>query len=190
VLLKQATLAGVVDGSITVAFRRWKKPTVKTGGTLLTSLGQLSIVSVDVVEIEGLTAEDAAYAGVADLATLVARLSRRAQGDVYRVRLSFMGPDPRIALRGDVPVGAQAEEIREKLRRMDARSARGVWTRAVLSTIRDRPGQRAGDLADALGVDKAAFKTDVRKLKALGLTESLKIGYRLSPRGAAILEML
>ena len=31
----------------------------------------------------------------------------------------------------------------------------------------------------------APFKADVRKLKELGLTESLRIGYRLSPRGRA-----
>ena len=34
------------------------------------------------------------------------------------------------------------------------------------------------------------FKTDVRKLKELGLTESLEVGYRLSPRGEAVLRAL
>ena len=47
---------------------------------------------------------------------------------------------------------------------------------------------RAGDLASALGYETAWFKTNVRKLKALGLTESLEVGYRLSPRGRAFLE--
>jgi hypothetical protein len=47
---------------------------------------------------------------------------------------------------------------------------------------------RAGDLADDFGAEKADFKLDVRKLKGLGLTESLKVGYRLSPRGAVVLE--
>ncbi|WP_225771433.1 hypothetical protein [Inquilinus sp. Marseille-Q2685] len=42
----------------------------------------------------------------------------------------------------------------------------------------------------AAGREIAAFKTDVRKLKALGLTESLKVGYRLSPRGRALLERI
>ena len=28
----------------------------------------------------------------------------------------------------------------------------------------------------------------MRKLKAMGLTESLEVGYRLSPRGRAVLE--
>ena len=36
-------------------------------------------------------------------------------------------------------------------------------------------------------MDRPAFKLNVRKLKALGLTESLEVGYRLSPRGAAFL---
>ncbi|HEY7447932.1 MAG TPA: hypothetical protein VH702_07265 [Vicinamibacterales bacterium] len=34
------------------------------------------------------------------------------------------------------------------------------------------------------------FKRDVRKLKALGLTESLEIGYRISARGRAVLQHL
>ncbi|WP_218577411.1 hypothetical protein [Phytohabitans rumicis] len=49
--------------------------------------------------------------------------------------------------------------------------------------IADHPGVRAADLAASLGRDTPTFKADVRKLKALGLTESLEVGYRLSPRG-------
>ena len=47
---------------------------------------------------------------------------------------------------------------------------------------------RAEDLAASIGREKLPFKRDVRKLKELGLTESLEIGYRLSPRGVALLE--
>ena len=35
-----------------------------------------------------------------------------------------------------------------------------------------------------------AFKTDVRKLKKLGLTISHDVGYELSPRGRAVLQRL
>jgi transposase len=35
--------------------------------------------------------------------------------------------------------------------------------------------------------ERHPFKADVRKLKELGLTESLEVGYRLSPRGRALL---
>jgi hypothetical protein len=60
----------------------------------------------------------------------------------------------------------------------------------VLELIRDHPATRAADLAASLGRDTRPFKTDVRKLKELGLTESLEVGYRLSPRGRALLEGL
>jgi len=39
-----------------------------------------------------------------------------------------------------------------------------------------------------MGRDTPAFKQNVRKLKERGLTESLDIGYRLSARGAAVLD--
>jgi hypothetical protein len=190
VLLKQKTLAQIADGSVTLAFRRWKRPTVRAGGSLLTSIGQLSIASVDIVNVPDITAAEAACAGADDLPSLVEALDSRSEGDVYRVRLRFAGPDPRIAMRADIPFGAEAEKIVTKLRRMDARSAGGPWTKTVLNLIRDQPGRRAGDLADLLGMEKAPFKVDVRKLKGLGLTESMKIGYRLSPRGEAVFEQL
>jgi len=68
---------------------------------------------------------------------------------------------------------------------------------AVLTSARLSPHTRslpapplivsAPDLAASIGRDRDSFKLDVRKLKALGLTESLEIGYRLSPRGLAYL---
>jgi hypothetical protein len=57
----------------------------------------------------------------------------------------------------------------------------------TLRLIQRRPAVRAGDLADELGRERLPFKTDVRKLKNLGLTISLGTGYRLSPRGEAYL---
>jgi hypothetical protein len=41
-----------------------------------------------------------------------------------------------------------------------------------------------------MGRETAPFKRDVRKLKELGLTESLPVGYRISPRGMAVLKFL
>jgi hypothetical protein len=57
----------------------------------------------------------------------------------------------------------------------------------TLEILQANPGVRAADLCGLVGLEKAAFKINVRKLKALGLTESLEVGYRLSPRGAALL---
>ena len=61
----------------------------------------------------------------------------------------------------------------------------GPWTRRTLELIRDHPGVRAGDLCKKVEMEMPPFKVNVRKLKALGLTESLEIGYRLSARGRA-----
>lgn len=77
--------------------------------------------------------------------------------------------------------------LRERLRRLDAG---GAWTLRTLETIRKHPGVRAGDLCALIGQEKMHFKGNVRKLKSMGLTESLEIGYRLSPRGSALLRDL
>jgi len=59
-----------------------------------------------------------------------------------------------------------------------------------LAAIRDRPETRAAELARDVGWERDSFKVHVRKLKNLGLTESLEVGYRLSPRGMVVLGAL
>lgn len=48
-LLKRATLDAIVNGDVTLTFRRWRKPTVRAGGHLRTVVGELAIEAVDVV---------------------------------------------------------------------------------------------------------------------------------------------
>jgi Mn-dependent DtxR family transcriptional regulator len=81
-------------------------------------------------------------------------------------------------------------ELKRRLERLDAAGRRGPWTESVLRLIGANEAVRAQDLADRMGRDKPSFKRDVRKLKELGLTESLERGYRLSPRGRALLNHL
>lgn len=104
----------------------------------------------------------------------------------HRVLVHFAGADTRAALRDDASAEAVVAVI-AKLDAMDARCARGPWTRRTLALIRQWPGRRAPELAEIEGRDTAVFKTDVRKLKELGLTVSLTVGYTLSPRGEAVL---
>jgi len=80
--------------------------------------------------------------------------------------------------------------LRGRLERFDAASHHGPWTHQTLELIEARPETRAEDIAASIGREKLPFKRDVRKLKELGLTESLLVGYRLSPRGRALLESL
>jgi len=44
---------GIADGSITVAYRRWKRPQVVLGGRYRTGDGLVEATSVDVVDWEG-----------------------------------------------------------------------------------------------------------------------------------------
>jgi hypothetical protein len=186
-LIKLEQLRGIRDGSVTCAFRRWRRPTVRAGGTLRTAVGVLAIAAVEPVRRGDLTTSDARAAGHDSLSALLAELRGR-PGTLYRIDLRFRGADPRRALRARSRMPRAAlDEVLIRLARLDARSRRGPWTREVLELLRDRPGVRAGDLASEQGRATQGFKRDVRKLKELGLTESPQVGCRLAPRGAAVL---
>ena len=187
-LIKRAVLDGISEGRLDLQFRRWRKPTVKTGGALRTAVGELAITSVTRVSQREISARDAQRAGFASRAELLRALASREVGDLYRIELHRVGPDRRAVLRADAALDANAvAEIARRLDRLDAASRHGPWTRAVLQLIAARPATLAADLATSMGRERAPFKNDVRKLKELGLTESLEVGYRLSPRGEAFL---
>lgn len=193
VMIRAAEQRAIRDGGIDLAFRRWERARVVVGTRLRTGVGVIEVTSVDRVAAGDLRADDARRAGAASLAALRrgldAQVHRRHQ-PIWRVGLRHAGSDPRADLRRRVPDAAGLAEIVRGLERLDAAAADGPWTRATLQVIDDRPGVRAPDLAAALGRETAPFKTDVRKLKERGLTESLDIGYRISPRGAAVLDHL
>lgn len=181
-LLRRPTLDGIAAGEVTCAFRRWERPRVRPGTRLRTVVGVLAVTAVDPVEPDALTADDAAAAGqtLDDLRALLARGS----GTVWRVALHLDGPDPRIALRSAAVTPEERTELDARLARFD----RGrPWTAETLALIAENPGVRAPDLAARVGRETTPFKRDVRKLKELGLTESLEVGYRLSPRGRSYL---
>ena len=108
---------------------------------------------------------------------------------MYRVDFHVVAePDPRDVLAAAAALSDDEQaDIGRRLARLDRGSAHGPWTHATLEVIRDRPATRAADLAESFGRETQAFKLDVRKLKNLGLTISLEVGYRLSPRGEAYL---
>jgi hypothetical protein len=183
VLLRRPTLDGIAAGRITCVFRRWERPRVRPGTRLRTAVGVLAVTAVDSVEPADLTEADARAAGHPDLADLRAMLDRR-EGGVWRVALHLDGPDPRIALRSSGVDAITRAELDERLARLDRDRP---WTAETLALIAANPGVRAPELAARVGRETAPFKRDVRKLKELGLTESLEVGYRLSPRGRAYL---
>ncbi len=80
----------------------------------------------------------------------------------------------------------QVLELAAFLDRLD-RARDAPWTHATLTLIERHPATKAAELAEQTQRELHAFKRDVRKLKELGLTESLERGYRVSPRGRTVL---
>ena len=189
-LLKNKLIDEIKEGRVTLIFRRWRKAGVKAGGTQMTQRGVIGIDAVDVVTLDDITDLDAREAGFASKDDLVADLYDRDE-DIYKIRVHFAGDDPRKSLRNNTNLNkTELAEIIAKLKQLDAGSKRGEWTQLYLQMIHDRPNTHAQILAESIGLDIPTFKPWVRKLKALGLTESLRPGYRLSPRGEKVLEAL
>ncbi len=189
-LIKDEIVEKIRTGEITVLFRRWSRPGAKAGGSQMTQGGVVGIDDVRVVEPDEITDLDARSAGYASADDLLSHLNYR-DDPIYRISVYWGGEDPRIALReSDDLSDAELDEIVAKLDKMDRTSKRGAWTRSYLEVIESMPATYSGLLANYLGIAQADFKPWVRKLKALGLTESLEVGYRLSPRGEKVLEAL
>jgi hypothetical protein len=189
VLMQVRFRDAVADGTVTLTFRRWRRPQVVAGRTYRTAAGRILVDTIDVVDPARITTTDARRAGFATRVELLAELRGTDDLPTYRIRFHAAdGPDPRAELAADGALdAAEVEAIRGRLDRLDRASSHGPWTITVLRAIAARPATRAADLAASFGRETQPFKLDVRKLKNLGLTLSLEVGYRLSPRGEAYL---
>jgi hypothetical protein len=200
VLLTKPTLDGIVAGEIDLVFRLWRKPTVKAGGRLRTQVGVLAIEVVEIIDLADIDDDQARRAGFESAERLVHELTRPRPGGgrgrtamvdetsvPYRVCVSFAGPDDRVERREQLLDPAELEAIVAKLAAMDARSKQGPWVQRTLELIHAWPARRAPELAEIHGYETLTWKAQVRRLKELGLTESLTVGYRLSPRGEQVL---
>ena len=189
-LIKDEVIEKIKSGEITTLFRRWSRPGAKAGGSQMTQGGVIGIDAVDVVSEDDITDLDAREAGYPSREKLLSGLSYR-DDPIYKIRVFFKGEDPRIALREQADLGDdELSDVIAKLDKMDKTSKRGAWTQEYLQIIQDMPNTHSSLLADYLGLSVPEFKPWVRKLKALGLTESLHPGYKLSPRGEKVLSAL
>jgi len=188
-LFRNQILAAIASGEVTLAFRRWKRPTVKAGGRVRTASGAVLIGDIAIVDMSALAERDAGAAGFPTLAALREMLGADDGTPVYRIELKGIEPDERVALRGEASLSdAEWHALTARFARWD-KTVPGYFP-SILRAIGAHPEVPAAVLAANAGVEKLKFKQDVRKLKDLGLTESLEVGYRLSPRGEAVLEKL
>ncbi|MGH3640450.1 MAG: hypothetical protein ACRDUX_15635 [Mycobacterium sp.] len=186
-LINRATADGIAAGAITLVLRSWDAPRAKVGGTQRTSAGTIRIEGVTELR-RPVTAAQAEAAGYPDAATARAELDRRPARHVYAIAVSYVGPDERPQLAADAALTQEDRSaIAKRLDRWDAASATGPWTREYLQLIATNEAVRAPDLAVVMGMETTPFKRRVRQLKGLGLTTSLDVGYRISPRGKAFL---
>ena len=188
-LFTRPTMDGLVDGSVDLAFRRWAAPRVKVGTRTRTRVGIVEITSIEEFPEAVLTDEDARRAGFTSPTQAQRWVAGKGADDgiLYRIGIRLVGVDTRIELRNSADLTDEDRaDIRTRLARMD-RAAPTPWTHEYLALIGSRPAVLALDLATSMGLERDLFKRRVRRLKELGLTESLEVGYRLSPRGTAYL---
>jgi hypothetical protein len=183
-LFKRHFLDGIRIGTVTVAFRRWQRPTVRAGGTLLTPAGELRIGAVTRVALHQISEADVRHAGYQSRDALLRALKGRTEGSSYRIELAGLGPDPRDALR-DARVTREDDRraLLARLERLDSRDSRGPWTRRVLELIGSRPGVRAKDLCRLVGQDLhcALFTSGVRSFARPSATLQVRANARALP---------
>src|SRR5499426_1979408 len=190
-LFKVRFYSRIVDGSITRTFRRWKRLQVVPGNRYRQPFGEVEVVSAEEVEERSITKHDAELSGYESRDELLAELAKYREGTLYRINFRFAGADRRIALRQKDDLSeADIDALVKRLTRLDKASSHGPWTRQALELIDRNPAVVSTILAAEMGLDRPVFKIDIRKLKESGLTESLEVGYRLSPRGKRLLAYL
>lgn len=188
-LFNQKHLKGIKDGNVTLAFRKWKKPSVKQGSIIKTAVGQIEIVAIAVIPVKEITSQDARKAGFRSRDELLKLLESIQEGNIYKIKVAYHSPDPRIDLRNQTDITDEAfERIKAKLERLDKYSKEGNWTHSTLVAIQKNPKLKAAGLAQLLSKEKDWLKINIRKLKNLGLTISHDPGYEISPLGRAYLK--
>ena len=193
-MFKQRFLPGIVDGSVTCSYRYWKRPQVVVGNFYrIQNIGHIEVTGVRQAKPGGIRQADAVASGFESRKALTDYLAEFEASDrtLYRVDFRYAGlREDQLPDRTAVSDAAEVEKLLKALDLRDKNSKVGPWTRATLKLVGRQPGKSSAILAEKLGRDRAELKTDMRKLKKLGLTESLGVGYRLSVKGESLLPKL
>jgi hypothetical protein len=186
-LFQKRFFDGLLNGSISLTFRRWEKPHVKPGGRYrVHPIGIVQVDGLSIVDEKDLTDDDARKSGFKDLAELRGYLIVK-DAPLFKVTLHHAGDGDRVDLATEDELSPEdVAEIKKRLARFDKKSP---WTRKTLKLIAAHPRVAASKLAKKVKRETLPFKVDVRKLKKLGLTMSFEVGYELSPRGKKFLKL-
>ncbi len=185
---------GIKDGSITCTFRYWKRPQAVAGNFYkINPIGHIKVTEVKEVSSRSITKKDAVASGFEDGKALREYLANFASKDreLYLVRFTYEGlRQDQLPDQSSVDDPEEFLKLKNKLAVRDKNSKVGPWTHKTLKLVGKNPGMSSEFLAKKLKRDRQELKRDMRKLKQLGLTISLEVGYKLSPRGSSYLEQL
>lgn len=90
-LIKLDVLEKIKSGEITLQFRRWRRRTVKAGGTLKTRVGVLQIGTITPMKAEDVTEADARRAGFRDVADFLQWLDTMKPGELDQIEVGYKG---------------------------------------------------------------------------------------------------
>ena len=162
---------------------------MKVGGRYALAGGAIVVDKIHETRLDDITAALARRCGFASLVDLLKTAKHGAGERVFVIDFHY---DGKASAR---PEARRPARSRQRSSRSSCsgskrwtgarRSAHGRWRRCARS--KRAPAVLAAKLARSLGRPRDEFKRDVRKLKNLGLTFSLEIGYRLTPKGEALL---
>ena len=89
-LIKRDVLEKIRSGEITLQFRRWRRRTVREGGTLKTKLGIMTIGAIMPISADEVTDADAARAGLGDRVGFLKWLDTMKPGDLDRIEVGWL----------------------------------------------------------------------------------------------------
>lgn len=91
-LIKLEVLEAIKRGDITLQFRRWRRRSVKPGGTLKTRVGILQIGTITPIDAVAVSDADAKRAGFRDVPDFLKWLDTMKPGDLDRIEVRYLGP--------------------------------------------------------------------------------------------------
>ncbi|GAB3689409.1 hypothetical protein GCM10027597_44370 [Saccharopolyspora tripterygii] len=178
---------GVAAGEITETYFRWPSPHARPGARVPTRRGLVEITSVTEIDPASLTDHDAARAGFTTAAGLHASLDRH-RGRTYRLALAHLGPVEQPHPAPEALDERTRGRLQAQLARLDLATPRGPWTRHVLEALRRHPGLSPAELADQQQRPVSRAKTDIWRLRELGLIDTTGQGLHLSALALSYLE--
>ena len=125
-LFEKRLQEGLRNGSIRLAFRRWRRAQVVPGRRYRSPIGMIDVRDVSIVD-DPISEDDARAAGYASVDSLLKDMKGPAEGALYRLELQPSAePDARQTLAHDALLSAaDVSQLRQQLARLDASRA---WT--------------------------------------------------------------